>query len=86
MRGGITALAILAGAPFAGTAAAGEAPADAAAKHAAIASYEGTKTCAGCHEKQVKDVVVSLHYQQQGPTPFLANAQQGKNAGMMVSY
>lgn len=59
---------------------------EAATKHAAIASYEGTKTCAACHEKQVKDFVTSLHYQHQGPAPFLANAQQGKSAGMMVSF
>jgi cytochrome c553 len=57
-----------------------------AKEHAAIAAYEGTKTCAACHEKQVKDVVTSLHYQQQGAALFLANAQQAKNAGMMVSY
>ncbi len=57
-----------------------------AAEHAAIAEYQGTRTCGGCHAKQVKDFVTSLHYQQQGPAPFLANAQQGKNAGMMVSY
>jgi hypothetical protein len=86
MRGRITALALLAGTSFAGTATAGEERGGGAAKHAAIASYEGTKTCAGCHEKQVEDVVHSLHYQHQAPTPFLANAQQGKNAGMMVSY
>ncbi len=55
-------------------------------EHASIAAYEGTKTCAPCHEKQVEDVTTSLHYQQQGPAPFLANAQQAKNAGMMVSY
>lgn len=55
-------------------------------EHAAIEAYEGTRTCAACHDKQVKDVVTSLHYQQQAPAPFLANAQQGKNAGMMVSY
>ena len=70
----------------AGAAEAPAAPGGAAAKHAAIATYQGTRTCAGCHEKQVKDVAASLHYQQQGPAPFLANAQQGKNAGMMVSY
>jgi hypothetical protein len=57
-----------------------------AAQHAAIAAYEGTRTCAACHEKQVKEFVTSLHYQHQGPAPFLANAQQGKSAGMMVSY
>jgi hypothetical protein len=55
-------------------------------EHAAIAAYEGTRTCARCHPKQVTDVLTSLHYQQQGPAPFLANAQQAKNAGMMVSY
>ena len=86
MRGRITVLALLAGTPFTGTAAAGEAPGKGAAEHAAIASYEGTKTCTDCHEKQVEDVLVSLHYQQQAPAPFLVNAQQGKNAGMMVSY
>lgn len=82
-----TALAFLAGTSVAGTATAAEArAARGAAEHAAIASYEGTRTCAGCHAKQVEDVLTSLHYQHQGPTPFLANAQQGKNAGMMVSY
>jgi hypothetical protein len=60
--------------------------ADANAAHAGIAAYEGTKTCAACHEEQVKEFVTSLHYQHQAPAPFLANAQQGKNAGMMVSY
>ncbi len=55
-------------------------------EHAAIAEYQGTRTCAACHAGQVKDFVRSLHYQHQGPTPFLANAQQGKNAGLMVSY
>jgi hypothetical protein len=59
---------------------------DAAARHAEITAYEGTKTCAACHEQQVKDFLTSLHYQHQAPAPFLANAQQGKNAGMMVSY
>jgi cytochrome c551/c552 len=58
--------------------------ADAAAEHAKITAYEGTKTCAACHEQQVKDVVTSLHYQHQAPAPFLANARN-KNAGMMVT-
>jgi hypothetical protein len=57
-----------------------------AEKHAAISAYEGTRTCAACHAQQVKDVATSLHYQQQGTAPFLANAQQAKSAGMMVSY
>jgi hypothetical protein len=76
----IRALAALAAAS--GTASAGEA----AARHAEIGAYEGTRTCAACPEQQVKDFVTSLHYQHQAPAPFLVNAQQGKNAGMMVSY
>jgi hypothetical protein len=82
MRLPIKALASLGVASLVGTAAASSG----AKEHAAIAAYEGTKTCAACHAKQVSDVVKSLHYQQQGPAPFLANAQQAKNAGMMVSY
>ncbi len=82
MRARIIALAWL-GAASIGTA---RASGTGAAEHAAIAAYEGTKTCAGCHQQQVKDVVASLHYQQQGVAPFLANAQQAKSAGMMVSY
>ena len=84
MRGWTRAFASFAAFAVAGTASA--ANPEAAAKHAAIAAYEGTRTCSGCHDRQVKEVVASLHYQHQGPTPFLANAQQGKSAGMMVSY
>lgn len=57
-----------------------------AAEHAAIAAYDGTKTCAACHAKAVKDVARSLHYQQQGATPFLGEAGAACCAGMMVSY
>jgi hypothetical protein len=56
------------------------------AEHAAIAAYEGTRTCAACHPKAVKDVTRSLHYQQQGPTPFLGESSPECCAGMMVSY
>lgn len=80
MGRGMNALALLGA--LAGTASASEGP----AKHAQIAAYDGTRTCAACHERQVKEFVTSLHYQQQAPAPFLANAQQGKSAGMMVSY
>lgn len=79
----IAALSSLAVASLAGGATAAS---SGSTQHAAIAAYEGTRTCAGCHERQVKDVMASLHYQQQGPAPFLANAQQAKSAGMMVSY
>lgn len=83
MRLSITALASVAVASLAGSAAAAGPGAE---EHAAIAAYEGTKTCAGCHAEQVGDVVTSLHYQHQGPAPFLVTGQQAKNAGMMVSY
>ena len=83
MRTWTQLLASLAVVTTAGTA---SAKGDAAAQHAAIAAYDGTRTCAGCHEKEVRDFVTSLHYQEQAPAPFLANAQQGKSAGMMVSY
>lgn len=83
MRRTITVLASLALASLAGNAGATGRGSN---EHAAITAYEGTRTCAECHAKQVDDVVRSLHYQQQGPAPFLVNAQQSKNAGMMVSY
>ena len=83
MRAPITAVAALALASLGGTASAAT---RGAAEHAAIAEYQGTRTCDRCHEEQVKDFLSSLHYQQQAPAPFLANAQQGNNAGMMVSY
>jgi hypothetical protein len=85
MRGRISARMLVGVSLTLTTAAAAESEA-AAAKHAAIAAYEGTRTCAACHAKQVKDFATSLHYQQQGAAPFLANAQQAKSAGMMVSY
>jgi hypothetical protein len=34
----------------------------------------------------VKDVARSLHFQQQGPAPFVTAASPAKSAGMMVSY
>jgi cytochrome c553 len=83
MRLSITALASVAMASLAGSASAASPGSE---EHAAIAAYEGTRTCAGCHEKQVNDVVTSLHYQHQAPAPFLVTGQQAKNAGMMVSY
>ncbi len=51
-----------------------------------ISSYEGTKTCTGCHEKAAKDVAESLHYQQQAEPKFLVDWPKGKTAGMMVSF
>ena len=58
-----------------------------AVKHADIVgSYEGTKTCGACHEKAVKDVAGSLHYQHLAEPQFLKGWGKGKLAGMMVSY
>ena len=58
-----------------------------AVKHAdLVGSYEGTKTCGACHEKAVKDVTGSLHYQQLAEPQFLKGWEKGKLAGMMVSY
>jgi hypothetical protein len=51
-----------------------------------ISKYEGTKTCLTCHEQMVKDVAVSLHYQQQAGVPYVKDWPQGQNGGMMVSY
>jgi hypothetical protein len=86
MRGSKRIRAVLVAA-LAATAAGAEASGGRGAeKHATISAYEGTRTCAACHPQQVKDVATSLHYQQQGAAPFLANAQQAKSAGMMVSY
>jgi hypothetical protein len=76
----------LAGVALATTAGPATASSDAAAKHAAIGAYDGTRTCAACHAKQLEDFLTSLHYQHQGPAPFLANARQDRSAGMMVSY
>jgi hypothetical protein len=82
MQGAIVALALAAGAGFAGPAPASNSTEEARTKHASIPAYEGTKTCAGCHEKQVKEMASSLHYQQQGP----AAEAGGAPVGMMVSY
>ena len=39
-----------------------------------IATYEGTKTCLGCHEQQGKDVFGSVHYQWKATAPNIVNA------------
>lgn len=63
--------------------------ADAKAPHSHagdISAYEGTKTCAECHEEAVKDVAVSLHYQQLGEAPNLEGWPAGKKAGMLFNF
>lgn len=51
-----------------------------------IGSYDGAKTCGSCHEKAVKDVAGSLHYQHLAEPQFLKGWEKGKLAGMMTSY
>lgn len=51
-----------------------------------ISSYEGTKTCAGCHPDSAKEVAESLHYQQEAEPKFLKDWPKGETAGMMRSY
>jgi hypothetical protein len=66
---------------------AGTAPAaDPHSHEGEITAYEGAKTCLECHDKAGQEVAASLHYQQQGPAPFLEGQPAGKPAGMMVSF
>ena len=58
----------------------------AAAGHADLTAYEGTKSCTACHDKSAREVAESLHYQQVAEPKFLKDWPAGKPAGMMVSY
>jgi|GEM_PF-389343 len=40
-------------------------------------TYEGSATCVGCHETQVHEVHASVHYQWNGPTPYVVNLSSG---------
>jgi hypothetical protein len=40
-----------------------------------VTSYEGTKTCLACHERQARHVHGSVHYQWKAPAPNLVNAR-----------
>lgn len=51
-----------------------------------IGKYEGAKSCAPCHKEAAGEVAESLHYQHQAVPRFLADWEEGKPAGMMVSY
>lgn len=51
-----------------------------------ISLYEGPKTCRACHEKAVKDVAASLHYQQAAEPKFLVDWGKGNLAGMTLSF
>ena len=47
-----------------------------------ISRYEGPQTCRACHEKAVKEVATSLHYQQAAEPKFLVDWDKGNLAGM----
>ena len=51
-----------------------------------ISLYEGPQTCRACHERAVKEVAASLHYQQAAEPKFLVDWEKGKLAGMTLSF
>jgi len=51
-----------------------------------ISLYEGPQTCRACHEKAVKEVATSLHYQQAAEPKFLVDWGKGNLAGMTLGY
>jgi hypothetical protein len=51
-----------------------------------ISRYEGPQTCRACHEKAVKEVATSLHYQQAAEPKFLVDWGKGNLAGMTLGY
>ncbi|MGZ6202025.1 MAG: hypothetical protein ACXWM6_10940 [Thermodesulfobacteriota bacterium] len=51
-----------------------------------ISRYEGPQTCRACHEKAVKEVATSLHYQQAAEPKFLVDWEKGNLAGMTFSF
>ena len=56
------------------------------APHQGISEYKGPETCLACHPDAGKEVAQALHYQHQGPHPFLDGVDPNTPAGMMVSY
>jgi len=51
-----------------------------------IRVYEGPQTCRACHEKAVKEVVASLHYQQAAEPKFLVDWEKGNLGGMTLGF
>ena len=54
--------------------------------HQAITEYTGPETCAKCHLDAARQVVESLHYQQQGQAPFREGWEEDVLGGMYVTY
>ena len=59
------------------------------AAHAVITDYRGPATCVACHEEQARAMFGSVHYQEMGDTPNVANidgpAGKGSNGGMVMN-
>ena len=59
------------------------------AAHAVITDYRGPATCIACHEDQARAMFGSVHYQEMGDTPNVANidgpAGKGRNGGMVMN-
>ena len=55
--------------------------------HAAL-TWNGPGTCLTCHDVEAQQAHASMHYQWEGPAPFMSSgpASQGKNAGAVNSY
>ena len=54
--------------------------------HRAITEYSGPETCAQCHMSAAREVVQSLHYQQQGAVPYREGWDEEVLGGMYVTY
>jgi hypothetical protein len=49
-------------------------------------TYEGSKTCLGCHAGQVHDAHQALHYQWRGPTPYVPGLTEGGKLGAINDF
>lgn len=56
--------------------------------HATITEYTGPETCVGCHEAEANAAHASVHYQQNGSTPYVTNidGKAGKTEKAYNSY
>ena len=54
--------------------------------HAAMPDYTGPETCLTCHPDAGKEVAESLHYQHQGPAPYLVGANADQYYGMFTTF
>ena len=45
---------------------------------ALVTTFEGTKTCLGCHQTQAEHAFDSIHYQWKAPAPNIVNAGKKK--------